>query len=653
MKILLAMPRFKTPGYNYDFPLGIAYVSAALKKAGHQVVCLNLNNKEGHVEDIVAEAVRDFDPDACGSGGLTPHFEAIDAVFNAARREKGDILNIVGGGVFSSAPETIARLLDIDIGVIGEGENTIVELAEAFDRGDGFETVSGVLLVERDGSAIRTPDRRVFRDIDALPWPDLEGFGIENLFQAQLPVDNLLFNVEDEPRCVPMIASRSCPFSCTFCYHPNGRVYRERSLDDFFAELDDRIARYQINLVTILDELFAVKKERLVDFCARMKDRPVRWMAQLHVTVVDAEVLDLMKESGCVAIGYGLESMNAETLLSMKKKATPEQNDAAMRMTRERGIGVIGNLIFGDPADTMDSVNETLEWWARNRHYQVSLVGLKVLPGAEVWHQAVDDNRFSDEADSIRNPNINLTRFRDADVTRLVSSFPVFQETALVPGHIEAIAEDGMHPVRGPLARFDWTCPGCGHENQHRRIPLRDTLTFAKVRIACRSCLGVFDLPNPERYEHSDPADEAACTEAADLFQRGRESGDQKKLSQAIARYRDVLSSRSLLSILVSSSLRQAVIEFAEICESHLKDRGEAMVWMGRALFLDPWNVPIRARFARILMEQGLDGAALLHFRIAQKLSENDVSVPDTVLATLLDRGGEPGRPVFAALRDG
>ncbi|MEO5336812.1 MAG: B12-binding domain-containing radical SAM protein, partial [Magnetospirillum sp. WYHS-4] len=352
MRFLIAIPRFVPSGTAYDFPLGIAYVSAALKAAGHEIHCLNLNHEAGKPDDIVARHVRTIDPDVFATGGLSPHFGAVESMFAGARRAKKDILNLVGGGVFSGDPEAVAPLLDMDIGAIGEADETVVEMAAALEAGKGLEEVAGLGLRQPDGSLRRTPERGPLRDIDALPWPDYEGFGADRLLSLQSPADNALFQFADPPRALPMVVSRSCPYACTFCFHPIGRVYRERSLDGFFAELKALVDRFGINLLMVNDELFAVKKRRLMEFCERIREFGIRWTAQMHASIVDAEVVDTLRDSGCVIASYGLESMSDRVLTSMQKKIDRDRLEKALRLTYDGRIGIQGNFIFGDSAET-------------------------------------------------------------------------------------------------------------------------------------------------------------------------------------------------------------------------------------------------------------------------------------------------------------
>lgn len=651
MKFLLVMPRFQPFGFDYDFPLGIAYISAALKASGVNVRCLNLNHDPRLVDEPVAEAVAEFDPDVCGCGGLSPHYPVVREVFEAARKAKPEIVNIVGGGVFTGAPDIMTELLDIDAGVVGEGENTVVEFAAALGEGRSLDEVRGLVFKGPEGRFVTTPKRAVFKELDSLTWPDLAGFGIEKAFENQLPNDSRLYDATDLPRALPMISSRSCPFSCTFCFHPNGRVYRERGLDDFFDELDHRIAEQGVNLVNVLDELFALKRPRLIEFCARMKERPVQWMAQLHVSTVDDETLGLMKDSGCVAIGYGLESMSPEILRSMKKQADPEQVTRALEMTQAHGIGIIGTFLFGDPADNPNNINETLAWWARHLEYRIDLQNLKVFPGAPVWHQAVERGLFESREASVETPGVNLTDIDEEKRQLLFWWTNLLRHAIVTPGHLRGVTAEGEHPQRGPLARFNWDCPTCNHHNEHPRLPIHDPYTAVMIRISCRHCRGVFDLPNPAQRERPSPELDRQAEQAATLLAQARERGNPLLLDQAIKAHQEIVDRHEAPHYFIYPALRHVAYHLALALDEEGRDRCSRLLAWGRVLYFNPWNPEHHARMARVLLEDGIAGGAALFLRSAQKLSEGDFALPDEKFEDLLASLGGDQLPLFSPVR--
>ena len=156
MRVLMVAPRYvQRAGDFYQFPLGLGYVSAALKGAGHTLHVLNTNHSDVNPDDLVEEAVRRFDPDMVATGGLSPFLPQIQRIFTTARRVKPSVINVVGGGVSSSEPDLVPVVMDVDAGVIGEGEETIVELADAYERSRDLTGIAGIVYAR---------NRQVVRD---------------------------------------------------------------------------------------------------------------------------------------------------------------------------------------------------------------------------------------------------------------------------------------------------------------------------------------------------------------------------------------------------------------------------------------------------------------------------------------------------------
>lgn len=632
MKCLLVAPRFvQKVGTYYNFPLGIAYVSAALKRAGHEVHCLNLNNLEGAADELVREAVRRLDPDMLGSGGLSPYFAGIRDIFAAGRAAKRDIVNVVGGGVFSCDPETVAGLLDIDTGVIGEGEETVIELAAALDGERPLDSVAGLLHRRRDGTAARTAARAAIRDLDGLAWPDWEGFGIEQFLSYQNIADDYFLHGRDDARAMPMIASRSCPYGCTFCFHPLGRTYRQRGLDDVFAELDDSIARYGINMVAILDELFAVKKDRLMAFCERIKPYGIQWMVQLHVSACDAPTIRCMRDAGCTYISLGLESMSETVLRSMAKKATPVAIDRALSLTRGSRIGIQGNFIFGDPAETPETISETFDWWARNRDYQVNLSLMVPYPGTPLYHDGLKSGRIPDKANHFLQPLANLTAMSDDTVSRLQRHVLIERETLLLPAELLAFEPEGTsHPTRGPLYRVRWKCRDCGHDNDYRGVAVDNEHQFQSFRFTCRACAGRFDMPNLARPRWSSPEAETQYRQARALYEAAAASGGAQRWRETMAAYGELIR----LRVPPGSQDRpepwvRAHLDLGMIYLDHLPRPALAVAHLAQVLYRRAYDPACHVAYARALFADGMPHAAALHFeQAARLLAASAESVP-------------------------
>ncbi|HXE74003.1 MAG TPA: radical SAM protein [Candidatus Nitrosotenuis sp.] len=491
MRFLIVAPRFvKKIGDYYSFPVGPAYISGALKAAGFDVECLNMNH---HDWSTLSRVIRQRDIDVVCTGAISPFYRQVHRVLEVARKANPRIKVVGGGGIVSSEPELITELLGLDFGVIGEGEETIVELATALTQGGDFSRIAGLVYRDKDGTIRRNPDRKVKADLDAIPWPDYEGFEIARYMDQTLPSDFMHSYIFDDPREMPIVASRSCPFDCTFCYLPMGRIYRARSLDGFFAEVDYLIARYRPNILSIYDDLFAVKKDRLVEFCSRIKRYGIHWMAQLRVNIMTPEILEMMKDAGCYYISYGLESGSPEILKSMKKKITVEQIEYTLAETRKARIGFQGNFLFGDLNDTVETVQESLDWFRRHPQYQILLIPVGAYPGSELYVKAVEQGKIPDKREFIKagSPIVNVSKMSDHEYQQMLHELArTANELRLVPRALSRRLK-GWRSV-GPVYELRFQCPHCQEIQTYRNVRLH---AYEHTLAGCRVCHGRFWFP--------------------------------------------------------------------------------------------------------------------------------------------------------------
>ena len=626
MRVLIVAPKYTAKtGEFYQFPLGLGYIITALKRAGHDVHALNCNESADSSGEQVARMVALFDPHICATGALSPFLPRVQEIFNAARRAKPSIVNIAGGGVLSSDPEAGPRVMDIDIGVIGEGEETIVDVVRTLETGGDLSGVFGIVFKNSRGDIIRTIPRPAIADLGTIAWPDYDALGFGKVIEIQRSSDNYFYQTTNTPRAIDMITSRSCPYRCTFCFHPTGKVYRERPLDDFFAELDYVVERFDINMVALIDELFSLKKSRLLEFCDRIKPYNINWMVQLHVNCADDHILKRMKETGASYISYGVESMSPEVLISMQKKSKRDRIHSVLGNTYDYKIGIQGNLIFGDSAETLETANESMRWWAENPQYKIWVNRLLVYPGSPDYIQAVRDGLITDRVKFIEDLDavgINISRMNDADIEGLSLKLRLAHRVLLDLAHTVTFEQEPeIDPLRGESYHIVWDCPRCDHRNDYQRVLLDRWDHYHSIRLTCRDCASRFDIRNPFElaFEDRPTADADASDHAAALalVTAGQEE-------EGITALTDLVTRRIWY---YPGHLSLAAIYRA-------KSQGlQALAHMKHALQHYPYRPELHIAFADHMVWEGAIGMAALYYRQALRLDPGNAEARDKLAA--------------------
>ena len=455
MNYLLVMPKKLSTGANTTsiiFPLGIAYVSAALKQGGYSVFTTNLDFPEGDTYSILQETMSANNIDVVCTGGLSLDCHKIKDVIDTARKINPKIITVVGGGIISSDPVTAMRVLDADIGVIGEGELTICELADALDNGKTYGNVPGLVYRDADHALITTARRKEIADLDSIPFPDFDGFNYGQW-------------VDFFGGAGVLLSDRSCPFRCTFCFHPTGEKYRQRSLDSIFKEIDYQMQRYHLRDIGLTSELFATSPQRVLDFCDRIKEYKISWSCCLRVTDVDADLLQRMRESGCCLVCYGLESADNSILKSMRKGIKVEQIKRALDLSYEAGISTdASNFIFGDINENAQTVANTLKfWWQYNTKTHINLSLIQTYPGTYLYEYACQNGIITDKEQFLRDgcPIINVSKLSSSEFHELTSLVAELRMHPHVPAEslqIVEMQEDGN-------CRIEYVCRKCGAGN--------------------------------------------------------------------------------------------------------------------------------------------------------------------------------------------
>jgi radical SAM superfamily enzyme YgiQ (UPF0313 family) len=494
MKILLIIPRYNLTNevsYQYAFPLGLAYISSTMKKAGHDVDCLNTNHLAGTVQTLIKEQLDKKQYDVVATGHTGIGLAVVEKIVHAAREHHSNPKIIVGGCLITSEKELMLDALSPDVEVISEGEDTIVELLDALEKKKSLHNIDGIGFKEK-GKRIFTKPRQPIMNLDSISLPDFESFGFRE-YLDNMSSENL-YGEFDYPRTYPLLASRGCPYQCTFCYHSIGSRYRQRSIDNVMNELQVAFDKWKINSIDIYDDLFSYDKERLLEFCKRLKEKiqnlpwAVKWTCQLSVRGIDKNLLQTLKDSGCNIISFGFESYNQKVLNSMRKPITPALIDHAIKLCREVGIGIQGNFIFGDVAETKETATETLNYIKEHGKGQILIGFIQPYPGSAIYKRCLEKGIIKDKLEFIRNHIshtnwLNMTEeMTDDEINWLKKEIT---KTRIKYAHYEI--PDTVEKISKKRYNLHKKCPFCGEEQVYKNCDINNILYYTKLR-SCRNC---------------------------------------------------------------------------------------------------------------------------------------------------------------------
>ena len=395
-----------------DFPTGFAYLASALKAAGHEVYGLNPNNdtrfanQREMVETKLQEALANIRPDLVGTGGICTEYHFLRDAIQIIRKNSPETPIVLGGGIINNDAEFVFQALKPDFCVKGEAEEVLVELAGSLNGGARRYANIPNLGFWENGSVQFTRLDFHYGDLNKRAFPDYEVFGAQEMMDKYwLATRNLFRYPRFQPRPWPIVAARSCPFSCSFCVHHRGIKYRARSIDNLMEEIGHFYPKYQFNNLIILDELFAVSNDRLRQFSeALLKAREEKgwdmsWWFQTHASAsFDEDTLKLAKRAGCYFFSYGLESASPTVLASMNKRIKPAQVVSAIKIADKLRIGFGANLIFGDPAETPETLSETFDFFRNHcTDVTVSLFSLRPYPGSKLFDYCLSKGLIQDK----------------------------------------------------------------------------------------------------------------------------------------------------------------------------------------------------------------------------------------------------------------
>jgi len=384
MKVALFSPPLTYVDW-YRFPsLTFGYLSAVLKQAGHE--CRTFDPRYfGFGKEELIERIVSYRPDVLGVSAMTHEICAGAEIAGQVKVALPTAIVVVGGCHQTALPaRTLEEFPIFDYGVVGEGEKTFQELL-AFLAGDGPPTAEGIQQIawQRDKEVFVNPPRPFLtaQELETLPYPNLDDYfprGVRAL--------------RGKRSQYPMFASRGCPFNCAYCMQVLGRKLRRRSSESICDEIEYAILEYGAHTIRFRDELFLLNDRRTREMLELMIKRglskKIRWNGQIHIKFVKRDLIELVKRSGCVELGMGVESGDDEILNKVGRGYSVEEAREAVQIIKEVGIPLGTYFILGHPNETRETIKKTVDL-AAELNPDLVAVGLMVpYPGTRVYEMA-------------------------------------------------------------------------------------------------------------------------------------------------------------------------------------------------------------------------------------------------------------------------
>lgn len=384
--------------------LGVLYLASSLRR--------HFSEKEIEIKvtySLTPSIINEFKPDIVGLSSVSQNYYVAQRYAQICKEH--EIAVIIGGVHISTLPHTLTK--EMDIGVINEGEETIVELMKVFMEEKRFpknklKAIKGIVFYEGD-NLIRTEPREQIKDLDTLP----------------IPARELYYHPKRG-----IFTSRGCPYDCTFCFSkPFWGKPRFFSAEYVIKEMIDIVKKFNVSKITIYDDLFIANIPRFKKIVQYIREaglhKKVAFSCNVRPNLITDEIALLLKSMNVTNVFLGIESGNQRVLEYLKKQAcSVEQNYNAIQILRKHNIITNGGFIIGSPDETKEEIMDTLRFIRKSKIDYFSPLMLTPLPGTPVWEHAKKRGLVSDYMDW----NILREEFNEVNDRALILSETLSRE---------------------------------------------------------------------------------------------------------------------------------------------------------------------------------------------------------------------------------
>lgn len=364
--------------------LGVLYIASYLKQNSVDVEVVDLAS-------IPEEYWYFPSGDIYGISCVSPQFIYAKKIARLLRNRQKDAMLVIGGIHPTSMPEETLRDTEFDIAVVGEGEETILEIALGYP-------ISGIqgIYYKRDNTIIGNKSRPLKRNLDELPVPARDM--IDTFSYRQIDVMGYLGKPKKSGE-LTMITSRGCPYNCTFCSQQLMTESKCRfvSAQKVIEEARELVFKYDVGRINFVDDMFTINKRRLTEICDGLKALGIEWQCLTRADDLDFDMYKKMAANGCVGVTFGIESGSQKILDIAQKCITVEQNKRGIETAKKAGLIVRSQLMIGLPGEDDQTIEETKHFIQTAPSDVWSIHIFVPFPGCNVWREPEKFNFYIDK----------------------------------------------------------------------------------------------------------------------------------------------------------------------------------------------------------------------------------------------------------------
>ena len=409
MKILLINTALRPNSIVKMFPCGIGYIASAIKNAGYNLSILDIEANRPSQEGI-EYALQKEKYDVVALSSIASGYKMVKELCQTIRNYQPQAIIIAGNTVASSIPIILLRFTEVNVAVIGEGDDTIVDLLNQIKIDPkGLYNVRGIYYKLGNDKITKTFDRPPIASLDDLPWINFDLLDVETYIQnggeqVSRPLPGGLH--KDDILMLPINTARGCLYNCTFCYHAfKGVKYRTRSAKSVLNEAQHLVDKYNVNYIGFSDELTFYMRDQTDRFVTAMEEKwpngtPFFWMANARGDLLkedkDINLVKRMKNAGCHGFFFSLESANKNILKTMNKHLTKEQFIFQTELVKRAGLPVWTSIVLGYPEENFNTIKETFGVCSSLGIYP-SIGFVSPQPGSSFYEYAKEYKYITDE----------------------------------------------------------------------------------------------------------------------------------------------------------------------------------------------------------------------------------------------------------------